>query len=526
MKKIFLTGIIGICSIGAYAQLPEDVLNIHWHTKGGTARSLGFGNAMNALGGDMSTINNNPAGLGFYKTNELSITPSLNFINGSADFRGSSANPETKNALNFSTIGVALTNNTPYSKWTSRAFGFSVSRVADFNSRTFYKGRNDYSSYSENLANEFFGFFVNQIEQNPSLTNETIIDNALNSNALSLKTKMGLYTYLVDLVDNPSTSTTDVISRAEEIGEVIQSNFIETKGGINEVSFGYGWNMNDRIYFGGSIGAAILNYSRQSVFREEDPNGSGNNQFDFSEYREDFTVKGMGINAKLGVIIKPIEKLRIGATVHTPTVYGLKETVSSVMVTNIDLDRTSGEDYRVSSTTFTDDVVPTYNYDYRTPWKFGLGVSYFISEDNDITKQRGFITADVEFVNLSKSTFKSLDQYDTDYFKDVNNAVRNIYTNTVNFRVGGELKFTEILVRAGYGYYANPNSDPELKANIQNISGGLGYRKSGIFFDLAYVHSIRTNVNFPYLLESPRLNTFAETKNTLGSIVATIGFKF
>src|SRR5690606_6507907 len=156
-------------------------------------------------------------------------------------------------------------------------------------------------------------------------------------------------------------------------------------------------------------------------------------------------VKGMGINAKLGVIIKPIEKLRIGATVHTPTVYGLKETVSSVVVTNIDLDITSGDDYRVSTTTFTDYVVLTYNYDYRTPWKFGLGVSYFISEDNDITKQRGFITADVEFVNLSKSTFKSLDQYDTDYFKDVNNAVRNIYTNTVNFRVGGELKFTDIL---------------------------------------------------------------------------------
>ncbi|WP_126973759.1 OmpP1/FadL family transporter [Gynurincola endophyticus] len=524
MKRIILTGILGFCSVGVWAQLPEDVLNIHWYPKGGTARSLGFGNAMNALGGDISTINHNPAGLGFYKTNELSITPSLNFASGKADFRGSSATADAKNSFNFSTIGVAITNNNYYSKWSSKVFGFSVSRIADFNSRTFYQGKNNYSSFSEPLANEFFDFFVAQRDQNPNLTNEQIIDNALNSRNLSLKTRMGIYTYLLDLEDDGNTTT--VISRAEQAVDLIQSNYIETSGGINEISLGYGWNMNDRIYFGGSIGAPILNYNRKTIYREQDEFGSGNNSFDYTEYTENFSVKGMGINAKLGLIIKPATNLRIGATVHTPTIYGLKEQSSSYMVTNIDLDESTGKDFTVSSTTFTDDVVPTYNYDYNTPWKFGFGAAYFISENHDVTKQRGFITADVEFINYAKSKFKSLDQYDNNYFNQVNGVVRDIYRNAMNVRVGGELKFTDFLVRAGYGYYSNPNRDSELKANIQNISGGLGYRKSGIFIDLAYVHSIRTNVNFPYLLDAPRLNTYADTKNTLGSVVATVGFKF
>lgn len=525
MKKIFLTGLVGFCSLGAFAQLPEDVLNIHWYPKGGTARSLGFGNAMNSLGGDMSTINHNPAGLGFYKTNELSITPSLNLINGSSTYRGTDAKSNSDNAFNFQTIGVALTNNATMSKWTSRAFGISVSRIADFNSRTFYRGVNTYSSYSTPLANELYEFMLAQKQNNPNISAEQIIDNALNSNNIALKTRMGLYTYLIDIEDDGTN--TNVFARPEDLNQVLQSNWIETTGGINEISMGYGWNMNDRIYFGGSIGAAILNYERTSIFREEDEAGSGNNEFDFSEYREKMMVKGMGINAKLGLIVKPIEKLRLGATIHTPTIYGLKEQLSSVMETNIDLGRTNGESFVVASSEFTNNEVPTYNYDYVTPWKFGLGVSYFISESDDVRKQRGFITADVEFINYGKSKFKSLDQYEDDYFAQVNKVVKDLYKNAVNFRVGGEIKFTDFLGRLGYGYYANPNRDSELKANIQNISGGIGYRKNGIFIDLAYVHSIRKNVNFPYLMYyNDEQNTFAETKNTLGSVVATIGFKF
>ncbi len=521
MKKTLLLFLSGCIGLGTMAQVPEDVLNLTWYPKGGTARAQGFGGAMNAMGGDLTTLFANPAGLGFYKTNEFTFSPSLYTLNGKADYRGSNANADPLSKFTVNTTGIILSNQSGYSRWTSKVVGIGVSRTADFNSTTFYNGQNNYSTFSEGMANEFFDFYVNQRQQNPSLTNEEIIDEALSSNSVSLRTRMGLYSYLIDVVDDGTNST--VISRAEEAGNLIQSNMFETGGGITEISIGYGLNMDDRIYIGGSIGAPILNYTRTGIYREENAAGPGNGEFNYSELRESFTAKGMGINAKLGLIFKPVKNLRVGATVHTPTAYGMKEQSSLFMRTDIN---DGGQPYSVSSRIFTDDIDPVYNYDFTTPWKFGFGMSYMISESADITRQRGFISADIEFLNYEKTKFKSFDQYDESYFNELNAVVRDMYRNVMNFRVGGEMKFTDFLARVGYGYYGNPYAEAELKGNIQNISGGLGYRNRGLFADIAYVHSIRTNVHFPYRVEAPRANTFAETKNTAGNIILTVGIKF
>jgi hypothetical protein len=55
---------------------------------------------------------------------------------------------------------------------------------------------------------------------------------------------MGLYTYLIDI--DSSTGQKRVISRAEEVGVVGQSNRIKTRGGITEVALGFAANMDDK----------------------------------------------------------------------------------------------------------------------------------------------------------------------------------------------------------------------------------------------------------------------------------------
>ena len=58
-----------------------------------------------------------------------------------------------------------------------------------------------------------------------------------------------------------------------------------------------------------------------------------------------------------------------------------------------------------------------------------------------------------------------------------------------------------------------------------NLSGGLGYRHKGMFVDLTYVHRINKDVNFPYRVNAPRANTFANLKDNGGTVLLTVGCK-
>jgi hypothetical protein len=155
--------------------------------------------------------------------------------------------------------------------------------------------------------------------------------------------------------------------------------------------------------------------------------------------------------------------------------------------------------------------------------------SYVLREIEDIRKQKGFITADIEYVNHKGSNFYSGNATPTvdekQYYKDLNSVIKDQYKGNFNFRLGGELKFNTIMTRLGFAYYTNPYKDKELKAHKALVSGGLGYRNKGIFIDLTYVYAMSKDVNFPYRLED-RSNTYASVNNNRGNIVASVGFKF
>ena len=70
MKKLILLPALFISGF-IYAQIPEDVLRYSFFPQNGTARNQAIGGAMGSLGGDISAIFVNPAGLGNYKTGEI-----------------------------------------------------------------------------------------------------------------------------------------------------------------------------------------------------------------------------------------------------------------------------------------------------------------------------------------------------------------------------------------------------------------------------------------------------------------------
>lgn len=514
MKRFLLSFTSLMCFLASIAQLPEDVLKYSYFPQHGSARNMAIGGAMGSLGGDINALFVNPAGLGLYKTRELVLSPGFMFNNNKADFRGSNTT-SNKSAFDIGTSGLVLGFNSPNSKWTNQAFSFGINQTANFNNYVSYKGLNNQSSYSEQ--------FSEQIHYS-NLT----LDEALNNPGFAYGTAPAIYTFLVDTFSNGSGGY-NIKGLPELLLEkgiaLEQQKTIDTKGGIYELALGYAANMDDRFYVGGSLGIPIVNYQRFTKYTETDPSGDPNNNFNSFELNDYLTTKGFGINARLGVIFKPQDAVRLGLAIHTPTFYTLTDHESTDLTSNTE--QYAGIN-KVSSTFFTGDQEGKTLYTASTPWKAIFSGSYVFREVNDIHRQRGFITADIEYIGYPGSNFKAdgenITSEDLQYYNDLKSVIKNSYKSAVNYRLGGELKFNTIMFRLGGSYYGNPYKGQDLQSHLMQVAGGLGYRNHGIFVDLTYVHNLNKDVNFPYRL-SDKQNTYAMQQNTRGNILMTVGFK-
>lgn len=518
MKKFFILCLSACFSFSVYAQIPEDALKYSWLPTNGTARISAIGGAMGSLGGDISATLVNPAGLGFYKTSDIVLSPGYSFLKNKSAFRGTNAS-DKDSYFNLGTSGVVggWQSDRPSS---TKAIALTVSRTANFSNQIYYTGQNDFSSFAEQYAVE---------AANSGLD----IGNLFESNEVSLGTRMANVLYVIDTATLPSSGQNEVISTAmydqlKNGGDFLvnQSNYIETSGGITEVALGYAVNMRDKIYIGGSLGIPIVKYEKRSFFEERDATGLPDNYFNFVSMDERFTTKGVGVNAKLGIIAKPAEFIRLGFAVHTPTWYSLTDTYEALMSADLENYRSVQQVYTSDSKSFTGNAPSEYKYELMSPWKFMISGSYVLREIADVSKQKGFVTADIEYTTYNSNRFRNSEDYEGDenYYDAVNDAMKNYYKGAVNFRVGGELKFTTLMTRLGFAYYGNPYRDEELKAHKIFLSGGLGYRNAGMFIDLTYVHGFQKDVNFPYRLPD-KANTFADVKGSGGNVMLTVGFK-
>jgi len=518
MKKSSIIFIFFFLAVSVSAQVPEDALKYSWQPVNGSARIMAVGGAVGSLGGDISALFVNPAGLAFYKTSDVVISPGYSYIKNNSNYRGTDAK-DNDSYFNLGPTGIVGGWSGP-GKWTNSSLSFAVNQTANFRNSIYYKGQNDFSSQAEQYAAE-------------AANSGMSIDAMLNSTAVSLATRMALQAYVIDTVTLGNNVNPDFVSMAmwdklKNNGSFLvnQEQTIETYGGITEIALGYAANMDDKFYMGLGLGIPIVQYKKEISYREEDATGNNDNNFNFNEVAETYKTKGFGVNLKLGVIVKPIDYLRLGLAIHTPTWYNLEDSYNGSMLTDLDNYRTTpGAIATTLNDVLLDGEVPEYKYELISPWRFMLSGSYVLREVADVTKQKGFLTADIEYVTYKSNRFRNAEEYDDGgYYDQVNEGVKNYYKGAFNFRVGGELKFTTIMGRLGFSYYSDPYKDSELKGSKMFISGGLGYRKSGMFIDLTYVYGIQKDVSFPYRLPD-KANTFATVNGKGGNIMLTVGFK-
>ncbi len=514
MKKYLLIPALFISTL-LFAQIPEDVLRQSFFPQNGTARSLAIGGAMGSLGGDINSIFVNPAGLGNYKTGEFVFTPGFFMNSNKTEFRDTQ-NKNKKNNFALGPIGLVFGSPFRYDATSSQAFSLAFTQVANYNNSVQYNGLNNFSSYSEQ--------FAEQVAKSGLELND-----AMNLPQFAYGVGPALFTYLVDTFRvNGGLQVRGLPENILDAGQALrQQSTINTKGGLYELALGYAINKKDKFQFGFSVGIPIMNYSNSTTFQENDTSSNKLNGFNSFTYTDDYTTRGVGLNAKIGIMFKPVERIRLGLALHTPTfMASLKDIRTSSL--NVDTENYEGVE-SVTSQTFTNGQPGESQYSMLTPLKVMVSGSYVLREIEDVRKQKGFITADIEYVNHKGSNFYSANEAPTEnekgYYKELNKVIKDQYKGNFNFRLGGELKFNTIMTRLGFAYYTNPYKDKELKANRALVSGGLGYRHKGIFIDLTYIYAMSKDVNFPYRLED-RANTFASINNNRGNIVASVGFKF
>ena len=507
-------------SFAASAQDINEAYNFSNTTVQGTARSMGFGNALGSVGGDFSSVSVNPAGLGIYRSSEFSFTPSLRINSASGQYEGSSTSDNNTHA-NINSFGMVFTyapkgKRYENSNWKAVSFAIGMNRLADFNQNYTYQGVNSTSSAS--LA------FESDANLNPGLV-QGVVDPYGNYSPSNTLGYLGYNSYLLN--QNAAGHYYSVVPS----GPVNQMKSVQTNGGIDEYTISLGGNYREKLMLGITLGIPVINYNSNSDYQETlaagntSPNPYGFSSFD---YNQQLSLTGTGINAKIGAIYKFSDNFRIGAAFHTPTYYS----ISDVYNPGISTVRTD------SSATLTvangGTLQNQFDYHLTTPWKGVLSATF-------ILKKLGFITADYEYVDYNTMRYNYGSGYDNNTgvpFQQeadaMNQQIKNTYQATSNVRLGAEIKLSSyFMIRAGGGYYGNPYKSPGYSVQCTDLNGGLGFHFHHFFSDLGFVHSMYQTQQQPYSIDysgvvsaSQAAIPVAKVNYNINNLALTVGVKF
>lgn len=484
MKKIVSALAIILCAQFAFAQDYNDVLRYSQFQYTGSARSISMGNAFGALGGDFTSASINPAGLGLYRSFEVSFSPSFGKIENDATYLGNATNDGMFD-FNFNNLGLVLNfEGNPEKGVTRTVFGFGMNRLNNLTGYSFIEGHNAQTSlldYFTNYANsgswdEFNEKLAYDADLMPFDTINQVYWNDINEAGYGQS----------------------------------QSKVIDESGRTNEWSFALAVNMNEKINIGVALGLVDIKYNSTSEFMEWDAN-NGIEYFNEYKYIKGLDCDGFGVNAKIGLLYRPTKALRLGASIHTPTFLDMDETYYSDMVQTNDYN----EKYEASS------PLGEYSYKIETPMRTILSAAYSIGDF-------ALISGDWEHVNYTSSRLRRSNRGSYN-FNDENQVIKNYLEAANNFRIGAEVRATSnFSLRAGYEFYGNPytkqynNNDVKANENTHNaLSFGVGYRQKNFFADIAY----RAN-KMNYFTEVHPGSDYAEINNKDNSVFFTVGFKF
>ena len=505
------------------AKLASDDLN-------GTARYVGMGGAMDALGADISTIGTNPAGIGLFRHSTANVSFGVvsqqdckNFATGS------------KTNMSFDQVGIVGSVRTGQRSFLNFGFNYHKSRNFDYIlSATGNLNGTSSQNKQTYLKSQDGAFDLSTTKPYSGNSNAYTQTDYLYANALqSVATDNQGYGYVSDYY-GASGYTFD---RAHT-------------GYIGEYDFNISGNINDRVYLGLTVGIHDVHYRGYSEYTERLLN-STNEAIGSTTLTDERRITGTGFDIKAGIIFRPIEDspFRVGLSVATPTWYDLTTSNYST----IDNKSLSGS-YGYYDTGNSSEA---YDYKLFTPWKFGVSLGTTVG--NYLAIGAGYEYADYGSLDTRINGEDTYDwYYDTYYSSSSSDNVMNKHTKSTlkgvsTFKLGVEYKADQNLaVRLGYNYvspmykeagykdgtlnspgsYYSSTTDYTNWKGTNRITCGLGYTLNKFSIDLAYQYSVQNgrfhafNDYFANTTADSNLCDAADVSNKRHQVLLTLGYHF
>lgn len=482
----------------------------------GTARYMSMAGSMGALGGDPSSIFDNPAALGIYRSSELSFT--LNATPSVTRSYSDINRVDNKFFFNFNQFSYVL--SIPSGKdegYVSSNFSFSYNRLKDFHRKVSVGSNAKNSSLAGYMADFTEGFFPSAI----SSDNEYV----------PYLSVLGYEGYLMDPNGPDSSSYLPYDNKVSK-----SAYFAVESGRVEEYNISYAANVGHFLYLGMGLGIQNLYYKLVSDNGELYDNGAN------MVLHNVFTTSGVGYTIRLGVIARPASFLRLGFSFQSPIWYSMNDNMQG--------------DISAIGTSTRGDV--SYNtpqgyskYNLNMPLKLQASVALILGKS-------GLINFD--YVYSDNSTAKLKDNSDDSYlfsepsFAFENSEIKNFGLKNHLFKVGAEYRIqSKYSFRAGFAYQTpgvkdntprnllnnTIRTDTESFIDLTSLYGsvGFGYRYNGFGIDLTYAYS-ETNQCFNLFQNNATLMTngyygvetnsssFAKLKTIRHNAVVTISFKF
>lgn len=438
MRKFFLVawGVLFL-KLSVSAQNETDVFRYTWLMPTGTARYTAMGGAMGALGADLSTVISNPAGIGLYRKGQTAFGLGFSSSNARSVYYNSET-VESRTGVNLPTLGFVSVRDVRrkdryLTGWQFVNFAMTYNRTGDFNYRARLLGNNAESSV---------------IRYYRDIANQTGSPQALDPFYEELLYRTGVLLY-----DTASGQYFDFDQPWPGVFK-LQDYYYNTWGSLGELGFNVAANYGNRLYLGGGLNVVMGGYRQFVRYKETDPSNF-TPEFNTFTLEQRLQTSITGINLRAGVIVRPTDWLRLGASIQSPSWLSLRDRYSNRAAASYDNGAQTG---------WAESPFGVFNYRITTPWR--------------ITASAGFtflklaaIGLDYEYADLTTSRINMGVFYNT-----VNQVIRTRFNTRHALRTGLEFKLDPVYVRGGFQYYSN-GYQPEFNTfETWGASAGLGLR--------------------------------------------------
>lgn len=513
LKYIFITAAL----LNMFCASAQDIYTMESVTSedlNGTARFIGMGGAMSALGADISTMGTNPAGIGLYRSADVATSLSLNAL-----AEGQKFDEYGKTRMSYDQAGIVY----PIKMGNGSMRFFNVG----FN---YHKRKNFKSLIGADQL------LANGASQTWEMTDVSSYWGGTDKGTPLSNAGYQTYLYEKSGVDDSGYEQYNVYNG------VNNSYRKWVTGGIQQYDFNMSTNISDRYYFGITFGVYNVDVDSYSGYMENLALNDGTSVGDY-HLTNARSLSGNGIDFKFGTIIYPIEgsSFRVGLSFSTPVWYSLTANCTSQINSTI-----GGKKYDIRT------EVGDHDFNIRTPWKFNISaggtIGNFLALD-----------AEYEYSDYSSASLSYDDSYDEwgwggNQTKDreLNREASKYLKGVSTVRLGAEAKLDYGLsLRLGYNYVSTPIKSNALQnqfinsasidyntstnyvnlGDINRYTVGLGYKAKHFYTDFAWQYQQQSGDFYAFTTQRGNPSEANEapcTKLKLdrSQFLLTLGYKF